>query len=388
MKRSVTAAAALAAVIAFLASHLAAAQDASGPTLGGSVLEQAYGSYSGSGAFSAGDFGYGSSTTLGLNLDVKGQRARASASLETAVFDGEAAQVAWLVAKNGYAPTDELFVPAVQAVGVGSPPNLLMAFRVRTLYVKLDADWVSLTAGRQVINYERGALWSPADIFTELDLTGLSPVRLGSDALRFTFPFGTTSDLDIAAAPGTIPADGIYSARLSGLVLGVDGALSAARDGAARASYFGADFKADLEVGFYGDISYALPDSGALGSCRAAGGADWSTGDFIFAAEYYYNGGGVEADPLFPGLQNLYGEITWRATEFLSVSPSIIWDLSDNSGTGTLLVSLWAAQNATLVVYGKAIWGEGTGTFAGSAGLIGGIATVAGQLGATITISF
>jgi hypothetical protein len=239
-----------------------------------------------------------------------------------------------------------------------------------------------------VINYERGALWSPTDIFTQLDLTGLSPVRLGSDALRFTFPLGTTSDLDIAAAPGTIPADGIYSARLSGLVLGVDGALSAARDGAARTSYFGADFKADLEVGFYGDLSYALPDTGAPGSCRAAGGADWSTGDFIFAAEYYYNGEGAEADPLFPGLQNLYAAITWRATEFLSVSPSIIWDLSDNSGTGTLLVSLWAAQNATLVVYGKAIWGAGTGTFTGSAGLIGGIATVAGQLGATIMISF
>jgi len=53
-----------------------------------------------------------------------------------------------------------------------------------------------------------------------------------------------------------------------------------------------------------------------------------------------------------------------------------------------LLVSLWAAQNATLVVYGKAIWGEGTGTYAGLESLIEGIATVAGQLGATLEISF
>jgi len=374
----------LAAALASVASPLGAAQDSPSATFGGSVLEQAYGSYSGSGGFSSDDFGYGSSTTLGLNLDVKGQRARASASLETAVMDGDAAQIAWLLIKLKQAPADELFVPDGPAGG----PDLLMAFRVRTLYVKLDADWVSLTAGRQVINYERGVLWSPTDIFTQLDLTGLSPVRLGSDALRLTFPLGTTSGFDMAASPGTVPADGLYSARLSGLVLGVDAALSAARDGTARTTYMGADFKADLEVGFYGDLSYALPDSGAAGSVRAAGGADWSTGDFIFAAEYYYNGGGAEADPLFPGLQNLYGEITWRATEFLTVSPSIIWDLTDDSGTGMILVSLWAAQNATLAVYGKAIWGQGTGSYAGLEGLIGSIATVAGQLGATLEISF
>jgi hypothetical protein len=374
-------AAALALSIVLIASPRAAAEDASGLTLGGSVLEQAYGSYSGSGGFSSGDFGYGSSTTLGLTLDAKGGRARMSASLETAVLDGAAAQAAWILVP--LAPTDELFVPGARPA---DGPDLLMAFRVRTLYVKLDADWVSLTAGRQVINYERGALWSPTDIFTQLDLTGLSPVRLGSDALRFTFPLGTTGGLDIAAAPSTFPDQGIYSARLSGLVLGVDGALSAARVGSARTSYFGADFKADLEVGFYGDFSYALPDSGAAGNYRAAGGADWSTGDFIFAAEYYYNGIGVDADPLFPGLHNLYGEITWRATEFLSVSPSIIWDITDNSGTGTLLASLWAAQNATVVIYCKAIWGAGT--FTGPTTLSKGIAAVAGQLGATIMVSF
>ena len=36
--------------------------------------------------------------------------------------------------------------------------------------------------GRQVVNYGRGTLWSPTDIFTELDLSGISPVRRGTDA--------------------------------------------------------------------------------------------------------------------------------------------------------------------------------------------------------------
>jgi hypothetical protein len=350
----------------------AAAQASQVATFGGSVLERAYGSYSGSGGSSSDDFGYGSSTTLELDLDAKGPRARASASLEAAVLDGASAQSTWLLIEEGRVPSDELFVPAARPDG-GS--DLLMAARVRTLYVKLDADWASLTAGRQVVNYERGALWSPTDIFTNLDLTGLSPVRLGGDALRLAFPFGATEGLDLVAAPGAKPARGLYSARFSGFILGVDGALSAARDGASRIGYLGADFKADLEVGLYGDLSCALPDSGAAGRTRAAGGADWSTGDFIFAAEYYYNGVGSAADPLFPGAHNVYGDLTWRASQLFSLSASVIEGCSDRTGTGLLQASISAAQNASLSLYCKATWAEGD-------------ASPAGQAGATIAVSF
>ncbi len=361
----------------------AAPRTSSNTIIGGSVIEQAYASYSGSGEPAWSDLGYGSSTTLGLSLDAKGSRARASASLEAAVLDGTAAQNAWLLIQAGAVPTDELFVPAARPPG---GPDLLAAARVRTLYVKYDADWASFTAGRQVINYERGALWSPTDIFTdtELDLTGLSPVRLGSDALRLTFPLGATGGLDLAAAPTTLPAQGLYSARLSGMVLGVDSALSAARNGAAGTSSVGADFKADLGLSFYGDLLYALPDSGAAGNWEVAGGADWGVGDFIFAAEYYYNGGGAAADLLFPDSQNLYGDLTRQASEFVNISATRIWDLVGESGSATLIAAISAAQNATVSLYGKAAWGqEGATTIAIQAG-----AGITVQAGATIQIFF
>ncbi|MDA8425968.1 MAG: hypothetical protein M0Z80_07495, partial [Treponema sp.] len=336
--------------------------------------------YSGSLAPQAGDFGYGSSTTLGLTLDATGSRARASASLEAAVLDGEAAQAAWLLIQAGAVPTDELFVPALRPAG---GPDLIAAARVRTLYVTYDADWASLTAGRQVINYERGALWSPTDIFTELDLTGLSPERLGSDALRLAIPLGATGGLDLAAAPATVLAQGRYAARLYGLVLDVDSALAAARDGAAGTSSVGADCKFDLGASFYGDALYTLPDSGAAGSWRAAGGGDWGTGDFIFAAEYYYNGGGAAADPLFPDTQNLYGSLTWRASEFVNISAVGIWDPVGESGSTTLLASISAAQDANLTLFGKGVWGASSTAVLGQ----GGAALVA-QTGATLEIFF
>jgi hypothetical protein len=345
---------AAAAAIAVFAAASAGAQDASSWNLGGSVVAQPYAAYIGSGSLDAGDFSYGSATTLNLDLRARGERARAEGSAEAALLTGASAQAAWSASSSGLARPDELLVPGV------APPApaqaTLVAIGLRTLYLKLDLDWASLAAGRQVVNYNRGVLWSPTDLFNELDLTGLSPVRLGTDALRVAVPLGATGGFDLVAAPTTAPADGRYSARVSGLLAGIDGALTAARDGQRWA--FGADFKADIEIGIYGDVVFALPDSGQAGSFRAAGGADWSIGDFVMAVEYYYNGGGAAADVLFPGSHNLYASLLWRATELFDLSGTVIWDIIDESGTTLLLGSLSAAQNATLQVYLKGGYGQ------------------------------
>jgi hypothetical protein len=323
--------------------------------LGGSVSTEPYA------AWASSELSYGSTSTASLTLDAKGERARAEASMDTSVLSGAAAEEAWLLASTPYGRSDELLVP-VSASASASPSETLVSLRVRSLYLKLDLDEASLTAGRQFVNYGRGALWSPTDIFDELDLTGLSPERLGSDALRLSVPFGATEGLDLVAAPNTAPADGRYALRARGLVGGVDGAVMAARDGSDQGWIFGADFKADIEIGLYGEAAYELYDSGQDGTLRAALGADWSFGDFIVAAEYYYNGGGAAADIFFPGAHNAYGSITWKASELFQLADTTVWNLGGGSGTTTLLATLSVAQNATLGAfvqggYGAAAYG-------------------------------
>lgn len=343
---------AAAAVVSCIAAASAGAEDAASWNLGGSVIAQPYAAYTRNGSLDAGDFSYGSTTTLSLDLRARGERARAEGSGEAAVLTGSSAQAAWSASASGQARPDELLVPAF--LPSAPAPATLLAVRLRTLYLKLDLDWATLAAGRQVVNYNRGVLWSPTDLFNELDLTGLSPVRLGTDALRVAVPLGATGGIDLVAAPTTGPADGRYAARVSGLIAGIDSALTAARTGNGWA--FGADFKADLEIGFYGDVMYAMPDSGQAGSFRAAAGADWSIGDLVMAAEYYYNGGG--ADTLFPGAHNLYASLLWKATELFDLSGTVIWDITDQSGTALLLASLSAAQNATFQAYLKGGYGQ------------------------------
>lgn len=339
---------------AAFAQDSAPAPEAPPWTLGGSLLVQPLAAY-------ATDFSYGSLTTLSLALKAGGGRARAEASLEAAVLSGASAQLAWAVAGTPYGRADEVLVPPSPA------GDYAVAARIRTLYTRLDLDWVSFTAGRQVVNYGRGTLWSPTDIFTELDLAGISPVRRGTDALRVTVPLGATAGLDIVAAPTLAPADGRYSGRLNAL-LGdvVDAAVVAARDGAGKGFQIGADFKTDLEVGLTGEAVYFQPDDGGWGWVRAAAGLDWSGGDFILGAEYYYNGGGAAADPLFPAAHNASASVTWNASQLFRAALDVIANIEAQTGTATLVATVSAAQNADVTAFlqagnGSAGYGIGYG---------------------------
>ena len=345
----------LLAIVSAIGVRAASAQEAAAWTLGGSLTAQPLASYST-------DLAYGSATTASLDFTAGAGRARAEASLESAVLTGQSAALAWAIAASPYGRADELLVPV-------SPDaqEVLLAARVRTMFAKLDLGWASLTMGRHVINYGRGALWSPTDIFTELDLSGISPVRRGTDAVRVTVPLGETAGGDLVAAPTLAPADGRYSARLNALIAdAVDAAVVAARDGAGRGWLFGADFKTDLVVGITGEAMYDRPDSGGWGWVRAAGGVDWSIGDFILAAEYYYNGGGSAADLLFPGTHNAYASVTWNPSELFQATLTVIADMEGQTGSATLLTRVSAAQNADVTAFlqagnGSAGYGIGYG---------------------------
>ena len=362
------------------ASAQATAPEAPPWTLGGSLLVQPFAAY-------AADFSYGSSTTLSLAFRAGGGRARAEASLEAAVLSGASAQLAWAVAGTPYGRADEVLVPSSPA------GDYAVAARVRTLYTRLDLDWISFTAGRQVVNYGRGALWSPTDIFTELDLAGISPVRRGTDALRITVPLGETAGFDMVAAPTLAPADGRYSGRLSAL-LGdvVDAAVVAARDGAGEANppstsagwQLGADFKTDVEVGLTAEAVYFQPDAGGWGWVRAAGGLDWSVGDFILGAEYYYNGGGAAADPLFPGTHNASASVTWNASQLFRAALDVIANIEAQTGTATLIATVSAAQNADVTAFLQA--GNGSAGYGIGYGVGG--ATWSAQAGLGVEVKF
>ena len=347
---------------------------------GGSVTAQARATGMG-GAYSNGyalpdGWTWASATTLSAGLGVKGDRTRAEASFDAAVLTGASATAALATAAQSSS--------GLYAAGTGENAA---SFRLRTLWAKFDIDWANLEVGRQVVNYGRGALWSPEDIFASLDLSGASPDRLGTDAIRLKIPLGALSGLDIVGAPATQPRDGRYATRISGEILGIDSGLLGAWDGANSRVNVAADCKFDLGPSFYAEALWSLDpsvaDPVASSWARAVGGLDWSAGDFIFAAEYYWNGGGAtkitSIDPSFPAEQYLLGSVVWSYSDFGKLSLSAILDPEHGPLRLTASFSLDASQNAALGATADLIHGD-------FAGMTGGGWTAA--LGAFLTVKF
>lgn len=362
------------ALVAAIAG-MASAQGEPALSVGGNLESAGYLGIDGS----AGDWSssYGSSSSLSLYLDLRGSgtgtRASAGASLETAVRTGAAAGNLWLLARSGLAPQDEFLVP--DPAGAGTVPEVLASIRLRTAWARLDWGWASFTAGSQILNYGRGAVWSPVDIFSSLETRGLSTTRRGVDALRLKAPLGATGLLDLVAAPGRDPDAGTYSIRTSGLLApGLDAGAVAAWSGDDRSFLAGADFKLDLGASFHGEALWTHPAvSGLAGNddrLRASCGLDWSAGDFIFLAEYYWNGGVPAAeDPFLTGAHSLYAALSWQASDLLALNGSVTWDITDASGSSQLVASWDAAQGASLAAYLKAGYGAGSSPWYANAGL-------------------
>ena len=311
-------------------------------TVGGSVEASPFAAYASGVPAAVDGFSAGSATKLDLDLRARGPEgpaaASAGASLEASILSGSAAAGAATLGADTF---------------LAAGPDSVAAFRLKTAWAKLDSGWAAATAGRQILNYGRGAVWSPVDIFSSLETDLLSAERRGIDALRLAAPLGATGLLDLVAAPKAKPEAGSYALRLSGLLLpGLDSGALAAYRGSDGDWLAGADFKLDLGASFYGEALYAQPESGSEGFLKAAAGADWSVGDFVLAAEYYYNGGRAAADdPYGAGAHNLYAALSWGATDFASLRAYGTWDITDDAKKAVLALSLSAAQNADLALF-------------------------------------
>lgn len=301
---------------------------------------------------------YAASTTLAGDLGIKGQRTRGEASFDLSALTGAAAARALAMAatQGGQATAGS----AAVALVFGNP-EVATSLRLRTLWARLDLGALSIEAGRQVINYGLGAIWSPADIFAALDLSGAAPDRLGTDALRLRVPLGDLSGMEMVATAATDPADGRYATRFFGDLAGIDGGLLAAWDGGPRRLLGAAEAKFDFGPSFYAEglASFDPAATSPLDDAwtRVVGGLDWSAGDYLVAAEYFWNGGGTARvtalDSSFPSRQYGYVAGTWSFSDFGRLSLALTGDLEGLAESGgpwraTILLALDASQNSSV----------------------------------------
>ncbi len=245
---------------------------------------------------------------------------------------------------------------------------------LRRLYLSVYTPLFDLSLGRQIINFGVGTLFSPIDAFTAPLLSDLDFTRIGSDVVRLDAQFGEVSGLE---AVSTVPAgfDSLTSAlKLYTNVAGFDLAAVGLYRGARRAPgardelIAGADFKGDLLAGIYGEAVVHFRRSPGTAYLEGMLGADYSIGNRLFlTAEYYYNGDPLEpggaSEPaagagLFLNRHYLFAGVRWRLTELMSLSASVIYDLSASTVLPTLQYAWNVVQNANVLAYARYFGGD------------------------------
>jgi hypothetical protein len=282
-----------------------------------------------------------------------------------------------------------LYGNQTQTVSDGTGGSVTL-FDLKKLYLSVYADWFDLSAGRMIVNYGRGTIFSPVDLFAGVDTADLALGRTGTDAARLLIPLGMVSGLDLVA---TLPyGAGEMTGGLRGYtsLAGWEFGLSLFRDGSpvrtgdegtAGLLVCSLDFQGDLLLGLCGEGVVRIPwdDGGLSGSGVTASfmaGLDWSAGgEWFFDLEYLANLGEGSATGTFRGDHNLYGSVAFKPDLLTSISLQVIVRIDGPAWQGMFTVARSIADQATLLGYMTYTYGDLLDLTAGEipAALTGGV---------------
>jgi len=293
---------------------------------------------------------------------------------------------------------DESKVEASAVVSMVDGDVTAMAFELKKLYLSVYTRHADLSAGRMIINYGRGTVFSPVDLFSAVDTADLALGRTGTDAVRVLLPFGDFSGLDLVATMGGVGWDGAAGGRFYGNADGLDFGISGFGDGLYDGDgdlVAAIDLKGDLELGISAEAVARLPfaawspDASEI-VVSAMLGADYSLdSEWFFDVEYLLNMrmGSSYAVGTFRSGQNLFASVLWKPDELTALDLRFIGALAEAAVQATLSVSRNIASGASLAAYAVYRSGDVEGFYLGTASPSAGDATSVG-LGLRLSVAY
>lgn len=224
---------------------------------------------------------------------------------------------------------------------------------IRKLYVSVFTEFADISAGRMIVNYGRGTVFSPVDLFSSADLSdpAASVGRTGTDALRVLLPFGDFSGMELVSAFSERPRDATAGGRVYGNIAGWDLAFSAFRDGGA---FFGIDLKGDAVAGVSAEAAARVEERGTR--FRLMAGLDYSIGgEWLFDLEYLENidVGSPERVDAFGAGRSAFLSVAWLPDQLSVLGARAVATFAGGqpSWTASLSASRSIARGATLSLY-------------------------------------
>ncbi len=241
----------------------------------------------------------------------------------------------------------------------GNAPFLL---DLRKLYLSVYLPFADITIGRQIINFGKGFIFSPIDVFSTIELQDINYRRRGTDIATIRIPFSNVAGIDFVSELPLQNRDVSVAAKLFTTLFDIDfSAVAIFRNkeesrstNNERETVVGATFKGDLGVGYYGEIvSHFLTQSDDV-YLETMFGIDYSISNkWFFVAEYLYKQYNWQYSVW--GEHNLFGSVRYTINELSSVSGSLIYDVERKTtiGIGQLYYNMLQNVNTIFFIQGS-----------------------------------
>jgi hypothetical protein len=234
---------------------------------------------------------------------------------------------------------------------------------------------VDCTLGRQAVGFGRIALFSPLDVIAPFPPDVLdADVRPGVDAMRAVHYFGLGGQIGGVAVFGDKPEYNSYLAIFSHNIKGVDLlGLTGQLRGRPMAGIGLAGSLGGLglkgEIAAYEGKDVSKPDGDPHNSFSIGALETWYRfeNDFVFIAQYLYNGAGMEepkdyprvvnSSPFQEGLNFLLGRHyllagpSYEAHPLVTLSGLLIWNMEDDSFLLRPLLDMSLSDNLVFQVF-------------------------------------
>lgn len=231
-----------------------------------------------------------------------------------------------------------------------APPTI----DVQKLYVSVFTEPADFFAGRMIVNYGRGTVLSPADLFSGIDAGSSSLNKTGVDAARVLIPLGALCGVEFVSTIAENFENAQAGMRGYGNVKGWDFALAAFYKGQEKEenpnlAVFSFDTKGDLIVGLSAE-AVAFLDLQKPKDVRAQTmiGFDYSFSNAVFFdVEYQWNGTSG-AQGVFKSAHTIFASTAWQPNELFSANFWVIKALPAKDFATNFSLSYRVVQNAML----------------------------------------
>ena len=249
--------------------------------------------------------------------------------------------------------SDSSLLDLYKLFSFGKAPALL---DIRKLYLSMYLPFVDITIGRQIINFGKGFVFSPIDVFSSVELFDINYGRRGTDIANIRIPFSDLAGLDITTELPFIDDNFSTALKLFATFFDFDFSLVGMyRNADTRADFedeaiIGLTFKGDMEIGIYGEVvTHVLTDSKDV-FFEGMLGADYSIKDkWYFVAEYLYKQ--YNWSNSIWGEHNLFGSIRYNINDIINVSGNVIYDFQHEATIGILQWYYNILQNVNTIIY-------------------------------------